>query len=1617
MINKVDVCKLNFSNSIEYFYESNKEIRIEVISTLFNESFANISPDAQVTTKFTLSELKDRFQQIDSRYFYKLDNSFKAFDHGSTIKTEVTAELISESVKTTAQHIEELKNCVHLKETLSIISTSITALKPLNQIISELSSFEYEVINSIERLVFKYLMPNLDRASFIDKWKSLGVDEQVFAWMRPSISSFEIKQVCCYPDVFYINSLEKIITIINDHFDPIDRDKSITLFKQVDEITADKVMDAWDSTSFRFDVIAVLKDKNFIDLPLLMSIVEKYMNLPSDRRTLVFSKSLGWVFQNISIESQYKVVYALIAKHEANLIPREFWLGHNHEQAAVKDIASKILASGFPEHIHKQLLLMKIKDQNYLAEILLELANKQVNLAENFNLYGINDLKQRESIALKWASNRHHNHIPYLKNFNLEPNSDVFNEILDLLAYHSPKDFVSNYKTLQISKFVMKEILFKISTRCFVLDCLHGIDDCLTEDEKVTLYKNNVKVSVLKSISSLKTLNIKNTTVVSELIFLALNESMAKYLPLELFTALSKNLIEGIDYYPFFKEALSEWGINEVARSLCAKFPADCIERVSYDIIKGVEQGANLDEKNEVLKIASQHSEIFPSIILKAAGLKVFSVSFALKNVILADEIYSEIAKKEAVCNPMEFLYSLRYYKFSSEKEQYELIKIALESVESVYEFHFPDFGCDSRREEIYQLAKSKIKDGMRSLDLISVLGFDDENLRYSYSKSVVEDEKYIGEFAFWDSLKKLELTHEHFFEIIITLLTKRGTLFLFNENKARIALFKQLTKEKRAILLDRLDINFEQLSKFTYEFTLLNAEDQATLLDFYLIKDTPSYQYRGFIPEIKKSNIHILYPLFLKILKQKPASVERLEFNILTPEQIKEVVQTVYSSTMRQPYISNTTKIIDIATLYLSDNQLYNFIQKLMYDQLINGFSSNAGYSFESEIERNDRLMNIKLVSDFFLRNKIKRDFESEYSLESCICLLPESLQSELKSIDHSTTYLPLKQNLIWLLLEIADHYYFNNLFRRDYNKNIYIKKVIHQIIKIRSPHLKRKLTDVFFRKFFIRNKVAYDRLKFFKRLCEEKQIKDKAVLVTLLLSSYFSTIETNKIKELAYAISAKKSLIEDRIIFTRFMAKFEALLASKKINGAKVFSIVLHTIQKYDAKEACQRLSLISAVVMLEGGDNIDSDGSFDISERLYIKNIKERLNILGFSNDEFIKLFKTYFESYRDKYAIVKYIASQADAHYKLGNAYLEYIDSGDECKGSDKKDVKKYSALNYLKMHMLDVFEGVYKENRYSLEKSRHLKTVFHQNEPALILWQENFATEALNLFNPDELVVRNEDINYFNKFRQWIIDDKHIPQSHMLSNFYVLNKILSNKVCPPSEVIHEAITQLESNLDKAFHKYNIQLQIMVLRLLITDHPTLLQLKILYEKVSSYEEFKYNIMNLIENIQLKNQVVLSNCIAEISDDPESLLMMGSDCGTCQRVDGDPEYNQGLMGVFNGKYKLVTIRDKDSGKIYARTLLKVLLNKETNEGVLFMERIYTKAADPRLKLGVIKLCLSHAKKMGMPLLQSSIRGRKYPNSIYSEVDRFNIEYVDALGGVQVGGYTIENCVYVDH
>lgn len=177
----------------------------------------------------------------------------------------------------------------------------------------------------------------------------------------------------------------------------------------------------------------------------------------------------------------------------------------------------------------------------------------------------------------------------------------------------------------------------------------------------------------------------------------------------------------------------------------------------------------------------------------------------------------------------------------------------------------------------------------------------------------------------------------------------------------------------------------------------------------------------------------------------------------------------------------------------------------------------------------------------------------------------------------------------------------------------------------------------------------------------------------------------------------------------------------------------------------------------------------------------------------------------------------------------------------------------------------------------------------------------------------------------------------------------------------------------------------------------------QKKMLIEIELALQNHSLEILNDVR-VLLKKEKNPNGVKAEkiiLTRDMEDLFLTGTESGSCQRVDGNGEYNKCLLAYcLDGKVSLLACKDR-GGKIVGRSIVRLLWDSKTGKPALFLSRYY---GESELQEEVVQAALECAKLLGCKV---------YVNGVDDKLDSLGTsapyEYVDEAGGITRGVYTV--------
>jgi len=365
-----------------------------------------------------------------------------------------------------------------------------------------------------------------------------------------------------------------------------------------------------------------------------------------------------------------------------------------------------------------------------------------------------------------------------------------------------------------------------------------------------------------------------------------------------------------------------------------------------------------------------------------------------------------------------------------------------------------------------------------------------------------------------------------------------------------------------------------------------------------------------------------------------------------------------------------------------------------------------------------------------------------------------------------------------------------------------------------------------------------------------------------------------------------------------------------------------------------------------------------------------------------------------------------------------AVIRYASTLNKLQGHDKE-----LCLKALNTFVTEVLSGDFQAKRYASQKEGdNLDFIFKAlGEEGRAEWIKGEKLDLSEIESKKDLEhtasqAEQPDLNYKDIFTQKIVIDKHLSHKDfpLLIDFFKAESEKEIKVA--QGVIKKELDSLtvSRKSDKPrtekeeIHLKRLQCTNLIAKLAQEKHPTpqavksnLLKIDALLGKLDPNIELRNDLKMLMQD---KQPGQYKNYTIEDADHPNDLLLLGTEVdGSCQRVDGSPNTNKGLLGyLLDGTVRAIVIKSP-GGEIVARTLLRQLYDETTNQVVLFQERIYPANTSPALKDALIKMATRRAAALNVPLVGSGSENNEslYPNALKSYGSRAPYMYADACGG----------------
>lgn len=604
-------------------------------------------------------------------------------------------------------------------------------------------------------------------------------------------------------------------------------------------------------------------------------------------------------------------------------------------------------------------------------------------------------------------------------------------------------------------------------------------------------------------------------------------------------------------------------------------------------------------------------------------------------------------------------------------------------------------------------------------------------------------------------------------------------------------------------------------------------------------------------------------------------------------------------------------------------------------------------------------------------------------------------------------------------------------------------------QILKYQDPAMRHALMAVLFQYGFPKKPEGGDHLLLFDMVLTPLlkdsglTIQDRDQIGSILKRKdyYDSTKKEKALKGLTSLLQCEKLNAKDKgALLKHIFGKAEA----QKKDGARKTE-AFTDLQMLDAIISSDNVSVLKIQAQADKKEENEKDKKAAAED----SPLKQPIDLEAAVNQIFTQVIGIEsLEEFSTKYA----------GTIGAGRDPLAFLIYGAQLGSLPHNDFEK--ASNTLKEFVTVVLNGkeAYKAWRYQTPENSHLEQIFKDRAKLKENWmageclsigdlQKKTAEENLKLLATAKSAYSTFDPVHYLKLR--IIDDKHIP--NVKESFPRLEECLNNPnkckealIALSQERKKDKLSKTEkfdATNEKTKPMFLRQLEVVLINLLVSTTPA-------NKKVSDITDFvlpqliaiygaNSQIVRDIETLQKHLQTgaqsetkanIEKKYLIEDTDNWEDMLLSGTEVsGSCQRISGSPDLNKCLLAYLaDGKNRAIVVKDPKTGKIdpktgqidpktckiVARRIMRLLWDPESNQPVLFQERLYNNPGVPPEALQAIDLMFARrAKQLGIPLVRTAIDTKEanYPHAVESLGSPAPFEYVDAGAGVTHGIFTL--------
>ncbi|HEX2579814.1 MAG TPA: hypothetical protein VHK67_05390 [Rhabdochlamydiaceae bacterium] len=486
-----------------------------------------------------------------------------------------------------------------------------------------------------------------------------------------------------------------------------------------------------------------------------------------------------------------------------------------------------------------------------------------------------------------------------------------------------------------------------------------------------------------------------------------------------------------------------------------------------------------------------------------------------------------------------------------------------------------------------------------------------------------------------------------------------------------------------------------------------------------------------------------------------------------------------------------------------------------------------------------------------------------------------------------------------------------------------------------------------------------------------------------SLVKTKNISPEEAQKLTEI---FSFKKKYWKDAKFEKSFLSAVIAMIQNDDLAKEQAILALTKAFASKEPHEIRQQLATVKAVHDLEATSLFNET---DTLKTTLMKAVQAKLPFLNMSEKDAEKLQKTFLSS---RYPLAFFIYA----------ANVSKLNS---------EKVREALALVFK-----SVLDGNFKQIKERIAGNPHLQSIQQDHPEILKAWFKN-TTKTVQLGSKLGSGAKKEEPLYLairKRIQTAVGKDKHLSSENYPFLYRYFDGASLNDV-------KKAL--IVANKEKKDNKNLLQLKILTIFDDKFETSQEQDIRNLFSEMKTLtppsEEFHNDLNALFQLFEtpsnLAKTIYLSN-----TDDPIEIMLSGTEVpDSCQRIDGNPTLNQGILGYWLNDGRLLSLKTTEGGSeapITSRCIVRLWRDENTQKLVMVLERIYPQNSPDEYKQELKKFAKDEADRLGVPLVSVE---EGDPNKPFGDtlihLEGHVPEYVDSVGGIQVGKYSIMNACYV--